>query len=90
MNGAPGHREWPVWLVWALLVAATLIGFYMAEVHFEPRIATTLAIVLAAVKIHIVFDQYMELGWRHSPLRQILAIWLAAVTVLLLGTYWNA
>ena len=85
-----GAREWPVWLVWALLVAASLIGFVLAEGYAIPKIAATLAIVLAAVKIHLIFDQYMELRWHHQPLRLMLALWLAVVTAILLTGYWAA
>ncbi len=81
-------REWPVWLVWTLLVAASLAGFLLAEGYAAPRIAATIAILLASVKIHLVFEQYMELRWRHRPLRLMLAAWLAAVTAILLTGYW--
>jgi Prokaryotic Cytochrome C oxidase subunit IV len=88
MRAAADHREWPVWLVCALLVGATLLGFGMAEGLAPARIAASAAIVLAAIKIHLVFDHYMELRWHHRPLRQALAVWLALVTAILLITYW--
>lgn len=88
MSGGGNSREWPVWLVWLLLVLASLGGFFMAEGLVGPKLAASLAFVLAAIKIHVVFDQYMELNWRHRPLRQLLAAWLAVVTAILLGTYW--
>ena len=90
MSGGPKPREWPVWLVWLLLSGATLAGFFLVEGLVPPAMAATAALVLAAVKIHIVFDQYMELGWHHRPLRHLLAGWLALVTAMLLATYWLA
>ena len=80
--------EWPVALVWLLLVGASLAGFAMGEGVMPARVAASLAIVLAAVKIHLVFGQYMELRWNHRPLRQMLGVWLAVVTAILLGCYW--
>jgi Prokaryotic Cytochrome C oxidase subunit IV len=88
MPAASVHREWPVWLVCAVLVSATLLGFALVEGLAPARIAASAAIVLAAIKIHLVFDHYMELRWQHKPLRQALAAWLALVTAILLITYW--
>ena len=78
-GAAPHARQWPVWLVWAVLAGASKLA--------PARIAAIAAILLAAVKVHLVITHYMELEWRHRPLRLMLAAWLAAVTALLLGTY---
>ena len=83
-------REWPVPLVWAVLVGATLTGFALVESHTSARIAGTLAIALAALKIHLVFDQYMDLRWHHRPLRLLLAGWLMVVSATLLVAVWAA
>jgi hypothetical protein len=90
MSETSKPREWPIWLAWLLLSGASLIGFVLVEGLAPPAIAATAALILAAAKIHIVFDQYMEVGWRHWPLRQFLAGWLAVVTAILLVTYWLA
>ena len=90
MPARASTREWPVRLVWAVLVAASMAGFLLAEGYAPPRIAATIAVVLAAIKVHLVFEQYMELRWRHQPLRLLLAAWLAAVTAILLAGYWAA
>jgi Prokaryotic Cytochrome C oxidase subunit IV len=83
-------REWPVALVWALLAVATVSGFLLAEGMAPARIAATAAVLLAAFKIHLIFDHYMELRWHHQPLRLMLATWLAVVTATLLTGYWAA
>lgn len=85
-----GAREWPVWLVWTILAGASLLGFGLAEGHASARLAASAAVVLAMIKIHLVFEQYMELRWHHRPLRLMLAAWLALVTAILLGGYWLA
>ncbi|MFM5885359.1 MAG: cytochrome C oxidase subunit IV family protein [Novosphingobium sp.] len=83
-------REWPVWRVWAVLAGASVMAFLLAEGLAPARLAASLPIVLVAVKIHLVFDHYMELRWQHRPLRQLLAAWLAVVTAILLAGYWAA
>lgn len=86
-GGEPHARQWPVSLVWAVLAGASVLGFLFAEGMAPARIAGIAAIVLAAIKVDLVITHYMELEWRHRPLRLMLAAWLAAVTALLLGTY---
>ena len=81
-------REWPVTLVWVLLVAASIAGALLAESYPVARIAETATVILAAIKIHLVFRHYMELAWRHGPVTFILNAWLAVVAVLLIATCW--
>lgn len=83
----PHARQWPVTLVWAVLAGASVLGFLFAEGLATARVAAIAAILLSAVKVNLVITHYMELEWRHQPLRLMLAAWLAAVTALLLGTY---
>ena len=83
-------REWPVPIVWTVLVGASLTGFVAVESHTSARVAGTLAVVLAALKIHLVFDQYMDLRWHHRPLRPLLAGWLMVVCTTLLAAVWAA
>ncbi len=85
-----GMREWPIPAVWAVLIGASLAGFWLGESNANARVAASAAIVLAALKIHLVFDHFMELRWHHQPLRLMLAAWLAVVTMILLVGYWFA
>ena len=82
-------RAWPVTLVWALLVAASIAGSLLADSVAVARIAESATVLLAAGKIALVICHYMELSWRHTPLAPLLAVWLSAVTVLLLATCWS-
>ena len=88
MSDAVQVREWPVTLVWMLLVAASVAGMLLAESYPVARVAETATIILAAIKIHLVFRHYMELTWRHRPLTLLLHAWLAMVTILLLSACW--
>lgn len=79
----------PVGFIWAALVAASLAGFALAEGLAPARIAATLAILLAAGKIHLIVTHYMDLRWANQPLRGLIAAWLAIVTLILLAGYWS-
>jgi len=73
-----------------VLVAASVLGFALAEGLAPPRIAATLAALLAAAKINLVMVHYMDLRWFHLPLRAVLAVWLAVVTLILIVGIWSA
>lgn len=87
---AAAPRRLPVWMVWAGLAGASLAGFALAEGLAPARTAAMAAVLLAALKIHLIFGQYMDLRWTHQPLRALLAIWLAVVALILLAGYWLA
>jgi len=89
MNAARSHHAVPVPVIWAALVAASLGGFALAEGLAPARIAATLAVILAAAKIHLILVHYMDLRWSHWPLRALLTAWLAVVTLILLAGYWS-
>lgn len=86
----PIDKRMPVWLVWGLLVGASLIGFTLAESHFTAHLAASVAITLAAAKINLVFGQYMDVHWSHRRLRLLLSAWLVVATSILLVGYWLA
>lgn len=88
MSSAPASRTASVGVIWAALVVASLAGFAMGEGLAPARSAATLAILLAAGKIHLIITHYMELRWAHQPLRLLLAVWLAVVTLILLAGCW--
>lgn len=83
------QKQLPVVLVWAVLMVASLIGFALADGFAPPRVAASLAIVIAAFKVRLVITQYMEVRREHQPLCLLLTLWLAAVTVILLAGYWS-
>jgi hypothetical protein len=80
----------PVWLVWTLLTGASLAGFLLAEGFAPARIAASAAVLLAAVKVHLIIGHYMEIRWAHQPLRTLLSLWIGLVTLILLAGYWSA
>lgn len=80
----------PVWLVWAALAGASVAGFVLADGTATAPFAASTAVLLAAAKIHLIFGQYMEVRWKHQPLRSLLSLWLAVVTLILLAGYWSS
>jgi hypothetical protein len=76
--------------VWLILTSASIAGFLLAEGLAPPRIAASIAVLLAGLKVHLVFGQYMEVGWHHGPIRVLLQLWLFAVIAILLAGYWLA
>lgn len=78
--------------VWAVLVLATLISWYLGTDHgFSSKdgqsIATSIVIVVAFVKIRFIGSDFMEL--RHAPagLRRAFDLWTVAVCLTLVGFY---
>jgi lipopolysaccharide export LptBFGC system permease protein LptF len=72
------------------LVAASLSAWLLTEDARDGRIATTLVILIAAGKMHLVVSHFMEVPWAARPWRQILAAWILLVALAVLGCYWFA
>jgi cytochrome c oxidase subunit IV len=76
--------------VWAVLVAATLVSYFLAEGQAAAKIATTAIMLIAAAKINLVVGHFMDLKWQPRPFRIIISSWLALVTTIIVGGYWAA
>ena len=74
--------------IWLLLVAATLVSWFVTEDTAAVKLGATAVILIAAFKIHMVVGHFMELGWQPRPFRIIISVWLAVVTTVILGGYW--
>lgn len=77
----------PVTRTWLLLVAATLCMFALAEGADVAAWATPLVIVIAGLKVRLVFLHFMELDTGAMPWRAVAEIWVAVVTLMLLVLY---
>lgn len=76
--------------VWAILVAATLLSWFLKTDAVSARIGATAVILIGAFKINLVVGHFMELQWQPAPYRWILTGWLAVVTTIIIGGYWAA
>ena len=80
-------------LVWAILTAMTLVYVWLDEAVDQngtlkaSTVVTVSAIVIAVVKVRIIFREFMEV--RHAPalLRRLTDAWVVLIAVSLLGSY---
>lgn len=81
-------------LVWLALCAITLVSLWVGSqaagsaARGANAAVTTSAIVIALVKVRIIFREFMEV--RHAPalLGRLTDLWVVVTAVSLLGTYW--
>lgn len=74
---------------WLLLVGATLLVGYLADAsQVAPRLAASIALVVAFIKARLVLLRYMEL--RHAPLawRLVFEAWAVVAAGGILTAYW--
>jgi len=76
--------------IWAILVAATLLSWFLKGDAISAKVGATAVILIAAFKINLVVSHFMELKWQPRPFRFIVTGWLALVTIIIIGGYWAA
>ncbi len=76
--------------VWALLVIATLLSWFLKGDAVAAKAGATAVILIAAFKVNLVISHFMELRWQPAPFRLIVSIWLAISTAIIIGGYWVA
>jgi len=79
-------------VVWLILSAITLVYLWVGSVDpartLRPSaVVTSSAIVLALIKVRVIFREFMET--RHAPvlLRRLTDGWVLLIAVCLLGSY---
>ena len=79
-------------VVWLVLSAITLVYLWVGSVDparaLRPNsVVTSIAIVMALIKVRIVFREFMET--RHAPvlLRRLTDGWVVLMAMCLLGSY---
>lgn len=76
--------------VWAILIAATLLSWFLKGDAVSARVGATAVILIAAFKINLVISHFMELRWQPAPFRLVVTGWLVIVTTIIIGGYWAA
>lgn len=76
--------------IWAILVLATLLSWWLKGDSIPAEIGATAVILIAALKINLIVSHFMELKWQPRPFRLIITSWLALVTTIIAGGYWAA
>ncbi len=80
-------------IVWLILTSMTLVYIWLDHavdqngVRRASTVVTVSAIVIALVKVRIIFREFMEV--RHAPvlLRRLTDAWVVLIAVCLLGSY---
>jgi hypothetical protein len=86
LSSVPGDR---VGAVWVVLVAATLLSFWLGTDHGlgSAEARGVLILVVAFVKIRFVGRYFMELRTAPTPLRVLFEGWCLAVCLALIAFY---
>lgn len=74
----------------ASLAILTILSWLVFEEAAAPGLAASAVILIASLKIRLVFTRFMELHWPVRPWRLVFEVWMGVVTLLLLGGYWYA
>jgi hypothetical protein len=93
VTGTFNKRLAIVWLVLTLMTLAYIWLDHSADddgVYRASTVVTVAAIVIALVKVRIIFREFMEV--RHAPvwLRRLTDGWVVMMAVFLLGSYFIA
>lgn len=80
--------RYPMTSAWAVLLAATLASVTLAESAAAAKLATTAVVIIAAIKVRLIFLNFMELKTGMMPWRVIFEVWTAVATGILLVGYW--
>jgi heme/copper-type cytochrome/quinol oxidase subunit 4 len=78
----------PVSIVWAALMLATCASTWLLSKNsVSPEVATVAIVLIAAVKVRLVFGYFMEVRRAPLALRLVCDGWLLAVTGLIVTVY---
>ncbi|MGQ0623298.1 MAG: cytochrome C oxidase subunit IV family protein [Sporichthyaceae bacterium] len=81
------HAGRPVTVVWAILMVATLISWWLGDGHGATKLAAVLVIVTGFMKVALIGEHFMELRSAPPPLRWAFIGWCTLVPAILCGIY---
>lgn len=81
------HAGRPITIVWAVLMVATLISWWLGDGHGATKVAGILVIVTGFVKVSLIGDHFMELRSAPPQLRCAFFGWCLLVPAILIGIY---
>jgi|ERR1700739_3066762 hypothetical protein len=79
--------HFPGFLPWLLLMALTLLSWWLGYGHGLGKLATISALILAFFKVSVVGAYYMELRFAPLALKLIFNGWVVFVCAVLIGIY---
>lgn len=81
------HAGRPVTVVWAALMVATLISWWLGDGHAATKLAAVLVIVTGFMKVALIGDHFMELRSAPPQLRWVFMGWCIVIPSILCGIY---
>ncbi len=83
-----------VTVVWLVLIAVTAVSWWFGMGPWENQpdhwpTATSLMLVLAFIKVHLVMRYFMEVRTAPVLLKRICDVWVIAVCAAVLAMYWR-
>ncbi len=77
--------------IWLLLVAATLVSWWLVERRgIAARVATTSALLIAGFKARLVLQHFMELRSAPPIWRNVFDAWVIVFVGAIVAGYWVA
>ena len=82
MTSENGVLTW----VWVALVSATLVSWAAADGGETAQVAGMVVLVIAAIKVGLVINRFMEIGRGSQGWEWFFLVWLLGVSVMLVTT----
>ncbi|WP_433518224.1 cytochrome C oxidase subunit IV family protein [Nonomuraea sp. CA-143628] len=74
-------------VVWLVLMAATVVSWYLGDGHGTRRLATVVVLAVAFVKVYLVGRYFMELREAPRVLRLLFGAWTLVVCAVLVAIF---
>jgi hypothetical protein len=81
------HAGRPVTIVWAVLMAATCVSWYLGDGHGATKLVAVLVVLTGFAKVALIGEHFMELRTAPPQLRFGFLGWCALVPTVLCGIY---
>lgn len=81
------HAGRPVTIVWALLMAATCVSWYLGDGHGTTRLVSVLVVLTGFAKVALIGEHFMELRTAPPQMRFVFLGWCVVVPTVLCGMY---
>lgn len=81
------HAGRPVTVVWAVLMTATLISWYLGDGHGATKLAAVGVIVTGFLKVALIGEHFMELRTAPPQLRFAFLGWCTVMPSVMCGIY---
>jgi hypothetical protein len=81
------HAGRPVTIVWAVLMAATCVSWYIGDGHGATKVVAVLVVLTGFVKVALIGEHFMELRTAPPQMRFVFLGWCVLVPTVLCGIY---